>query len=224
MTPVTEVVLLTLVPNADYNLIIESAKILAQQPGCLAVRTSRLHQDSDKVHYFIDWDSVESHQAFAFNDEVYYPFRELVGTVMAAYAQPYHVALSPYPPAALNHHQGQGSTGKSKIAVVAQAWFPGGDGFTPELAETVSRAFEAFTAALPDGFSGEVASGWSLEDIRRKDELSRVFFFALGWESFDAYLRFRDEDRAKGVFALITKLKGLRGLDFHLVSTESTVA
>ncbi|KAI3316814.1 hypothetical protein HD806DRAFT_541888 [Xylariaceae sp. AK1471] len=232
MAPVTEVVLMTLVPDADYNLILESAKIMAQQPGCLTVRTSRQHQDPNKAHFFIDWDSVDSHMVFARNKEIYGPFRELVGTFMAGYAQPYHVSLSPYPPAALDHHNQGGGAGKSRVAMVGQAWFPSGDDDLVGKGkgeEKVSRAFEAFVEALnpksSEGFSGEVSQGWSLEeDIRNKDETGRVFFFAVGWDSFEAYERFRDSEDFEKIMSVVSGLEGLRDLELWGVSTAETTA
>ncbi|KAI0456468.1 hypothetical protein F5B21DRAFT_502365 [Xylaria acuta] len=117
MGPVTEAILLTLASDVDFDVIIESAKILARQPGCLAVRTSRLLDEPDtntKAHHFIDWDSVDSHMAFARDKDVYQSFRDLVGTVMAGYDPPYHVALEPDLPDVVD-----------RAAVVGKAWFPG---------------------------------------------------------------------------------------------------
>ncbi|KAI0538090.1 hypothetical protein GGR58DRAFT_469452 [Xylaria digitata] len=220
MTPATEVVLLTLTPNADYSLITKSAQILARQPGCLAVRTSRLHQELDKVHYFIDWDSVDSHLAFARNKDVYVPFRELVGSVMAGYAPPYHVSPSPCLSAVFD-----GDEMRNGVVMVGKAWFPGGAEFTSEQMEDVAEAFRTFTKALGDrgfaGFTGHVAGGWSLEDgIPYKGRKSRVFIYAVRWQSTETYLRFRDSEDFRTISSSIAGSGGLRELEICLVNTR----
>ncbi|KAI0546551.1 hypothetical protein F4679DRAFT_557158 [Xylaria curta] len=217
MGPVTEVVLLTLVPDADYAVITESAQIMARQPGCLFVRTSRLLREPDnddgsyRVHYFIDWDSVDSHMAFARNKDVYGPFRTLVGTVMAGYAPPYHVALEP------RVFEG--------VCMVGKAWFPPGDG---DVDEEASKALEMFVGALrakAQGFNGRVGSAWSLEnEIMYQGEKSRVFFFVVGWDSVETCAGFRDSEDFKEAIAGISALGGLRGLEFCIVDTEKVVA
>ncbi|GAW14527.1 hypothetical protein ANO14919_039300 [Xylariales sp. No.14919] len=219
MAPVTEVVLLTLVPNADYAAITESAKILARQPGCLAVRTSRLHDARDKVHYFIDWDSVASHLAFARNGDVYAPFRALVGSVMAAYAPPYHVALAPYPPAVFG---GDGDGGRA--VMVGKAWFPAAR------TDGVAEAFAAFVGVLGErgralGFAGRAAGDWALEEeILYKEVKSRVFLFVVAWEGVEAYVRFRGSEEFKSLLAPIAGLRGLRELDICLVDLRDADA
>ncbi|KAI1749457.1 hypothetical protein F4782DRAFT_513251 [Xylaria castorea] len=230
MGPVTEVVLLTLVPDADYAVVTESAKIIARQPGCLAVRTSRLlcepdnnnSSSSNRVHYFIDWDSVDSHTAFARDKDVYQPFRDLVGTVMAGYAPPYHVALEPYPPAVFD---GGG------VAMVGKAWFPprGGESDSAEEEEEeASTALDTFVEALKGtarGFDGRVGKAWSLEDgIMYKGEKGRVLFFAVGWDSVEACARFRDSADFTEAVAGVSAVYGLRGLEICLVSTEDATA
>ncbi|KAI8631970.1 hypothetical protein F5Y19DRAFT_381388 [Xylariaceae sp. FL1651] len=217
-TTVTEVVQMTLVPNADNSIIAESTKIMAEQKGCLAVRSFRWLEDPSRLEYFIDWDSIESHINFARNEEVYLPFRARIGSVMAAYNQPFHVPLPPYPPALLESQDG---AGKSSVKAVGQAWFAGGVGFPSERMESVSAAFQGFVDAVrgeqPVGFSGKVAAGWAKETIVRKAEVFRLFFFVMGWDSVEAHTRYRDSDHYKQAISAITNLEDFNELEFHHV-------
>ncbi|KAI3330853.1 hypothetical protein F4824DRAFT_326172 [Ustulina deusta] len=224
MAPVTEVVLLTLVPNADYGPIAESLKILARQPGCLAARASRLHHDPAQVHYFIDWETVDSHLAFARNQPVYAPFRALVGSVMAAFHPPYHVRLSPFPPDVFD---GAGAGTGRAVAMVGKAWFPGPSGLAAAEMEGAADAFAAFVRALGErgveGLTGRVAHGWSVEDaIAEKGGPSRVFLFAVGWDCVEAYLRFRDSGQLAEIGSVMTGLKKLVQLEMCVVNTTDT--
>ncbi|KAI0817092.1 hypothetical protein GGR55DRAFT_3288 [Xylaria sp. FL0064] len=224
MAPVTEVVLLTLVPDEHhtaYGAIKESVRILAQQPGCLAVRASRLLERPDELHYFIDWDSVDSHFAFARNKDAYAPFRAIVNSFMAGYASPYHVSLSPFPPAAFD----QG--GEAGTVLVLKAWFPGGQELTAEEMDAVAEAFANFEKALSDkgveGFNGRVAQGWSLEDkILFNGEENRVFLFAAGWESWETNSSFCTK-KFKEMSSGIAGLKKLRILDVCSINTLDNI-
>ncbi|KAI0470367.1 hypothetical protein F4859DRAFT_505386 [Xylaria cf. heliscus] len=215
MAPVTEVVLITLIPNADQAVLTESAKTVARQPGCRTVRTSRLHAEPDgeeRVHLFIDWDAVDYHRAFARNKEIYLPFRAHIGSIMAAHVPPYHVAFDPYPPSLLEG-----------VAVVGKAWFPGHVDPGAKGGE-VEGALEGFVGAVRGdrglGFDGRVVKGWALEDeILYKGEKSRVFFFALGWESVEAGKGFRESGEFGSAVAGFEGVDGLRGLDISVVSS-----
>ncbi|KAI1426603.1 hypothetical protein F5Y12DRAFT_741695 [Xylaria sp. FL1777] len=227
MAPVTEVVYIILMPNADYGAIEESVKIMARQPGCLTARASRLQEEPDKVHCFIDWDSVDSHLAFARNKEVYGPFRALVGTVMAGFAPPYHVELSPYPPTVFDGGATPRRGKRSGVVMIGKAWFPGGPALTAEETEAVTAAFGTFVKALRDrgvkGFTGRVAHGWSLEDgILYQGQESRVFVFAVGWESIEAYLRFRDSAQFRDIGSVMTSLNKLEELEYCSINTTDT--
>ncbi|KAI0444256.1 hypothetical protein F4803DRAFT_573250 [Xylaria telfairii] len=136
---VTEVVLLILVPEADYDIVRESARILA------------------RVHYFIDWDSVDEHMAFARDTAVYRPWKRLLRLL------------------------------RGKRLVIA-----------------------------------DVLRRVGLSRIRSyKGEKSHVFFFAVGWDSAEAWARFRGSgDFAEAVLGF-NGIEGLRGLEICLVGTEN---
>ncbi|KAI0108730.1 hypothetical protein GGR51DRAFT_570393 [Nemania sp. FL0031] len=241
MAPVTEVVLLTLAPGADYGAIIESTKTIAAQPGCLTVRTSRLHDDPDQVHYIIDWDAVESHLAFARNEAVYGPFLQRFGEVALGFAPPYHVGIKPFPPVVFDGGELGGEDkdkdkGEGGVVLVGKAWFPGsakGEGEEKEReggegdggGEGVEGAFAKLVKMLGDkvvqGFTGSVAQGWSLEkDIAFMGEPSRVFLFAVGWDCIEACERFRRSSDFEEAVAAIEGLSGLRGLEVCVVSVK----
>ena len=224
MAPVTEVVLVTLLPNADYSPILESVEILARQTGCLAVRASRLHEEPDKVHYFIDWDSVDSHYAFVRNKEVYAPFLALAGSVMADFAPPYHVPLAPYPPAGFE--SGELRDGSDGAVMIGKAWFPGGGELTVEDMESVSEAFGILLKTLGERdieFTGQASRGWSLEDdISYKGESSQIFLFAVKWHSIESYIAFRQSEEFGEICSAITSLKKLRELELCFFNKAGT--
>ncbi|KAI0401805.1 hypothetical protein F4802DRAFT_396663 [Xylaria palmicola] len=224
MAPVTEVVLITLKPDADYSLIAESARILARQPGCLAVRTSRLRGEPDKVHYFIDWVSVGAHLAFARDAAVYAPFRALVGTVMAGFAPPYHVV----PLLLLSEEDARpADVLGGAAALVGKAWVAADRARTPSARERASAAFGALLAGLreraPAGYldDGRAAAGWSVEEaIAHRAGASRVFFFAVGWDGAEACARFRASRDFGEVVGGIRGLEGMRELEVCVVCCE----
>ncbi|GAP92004.1 hypothetical protein SAMD00023353_6100110 [Rosellinia necatrix] len=189
MAPVTEVVLLTLVPDA--------------------------------VHYLIDWDSLESHRAFARGDHhhgdgdgngdgnggsAYRRMWDLVCPVMAAHSAPFHVTFAP---PALDGRRGTPTTTTAAAAAGAAAVYTllgkvwcraPGEGSADEGKEDadadtdaeadVEAAFEGFLAAATataGGWGGGggrgVAAGWSLErDIAHGGVPCRVFAFVVGWD------------------------------------------
>ncbi|KAI0164631.1 hypothetical protein GGR57DRAFT_497505 [Xylariaceae sp. FL1272] len=218
MAPTTEVVALTLLSDADNSIIAESAKILSTLPGCVRVRTSRMGNE-DKVYYFVDWESVEQHEAVVKNAELYSSYQVVLLPIIAD-----HVDFSPYPTVLDNH----GGKSKSSITVFGQAFFPDSSEYTAEQMEKVKTTFESSMESLKQrkgkstaGFSGEFASGWSREDIYHNGEISRIFIFAFGWDSLDNYRDFRDSEVFDRNIRAITSIDGFKELDLREVQTTT---
>ncbi|KAI1160450.1 hypothetical protein F5B18DRAFT_632436 [Nemania serpens] len=214
MTPVTEVVLVTLKRNADMGITAQAVASLGAQPGCLGVRTWREHRDPEKVHFVISWDDIQSHRAFERKTEVHRAVLGLLGEFMESFETPYHVALKPTSPAAVLGGDGSG------VALLARAYFPGGEAFADQERERVEAAFDEFVDGFGGaGFTGEVAGGWSYEnDIEHRGEGSRMFFFAVGWQSTEAALRFKDAGGFGEVVSWIEGWEGLRDVQVALIN------
>ncbi|KAI1266881.1 hypothetical protein F5Y18DRAFT_425436 [Xylariaceae sp. FL1019] len=210
MAPTTEVVALTLLSDASTNSIIaESAKILASLPGCVRVRTSRMG-NGDKAYYFVDWESLEKHEAVVKNAELYSSYQKVLLPIIAGFSQPW------------------GGASKSSITVFGQAFFPDSSEFTAEQMGNVKKTFESSMESLKQrkgkstaGFSGESASGWSREDIYHNGEISRIFVFAFGWDSLDHYEDFRDSEVFARNIRAITSIDGFKELDLREVQTTT---
>ncbi|KAI1186514.1 hypothetical protein F5B17DRAFT_359924 [Nemania serpens] len=228
--PVTEIVLVTLKRDADMGTMADACASLGAQPGCLGVRTWREHRDPAQVHFVISWDDIQSHRAFERRIEVHRAVLGKLGEVMESFRPPYHVALRPAV-AGVAGVLGSGSgSGNAGVAVLVQAYFPGDDG--EKLAgyesegerererEKVSAAFKTFVDGFDgDGFTGEVAEGWSVEDdIEHLGEGSRMFFFAVGWRSMEAALRFEDAGGFGELVSWIEGWDGLRDVRVSLIS------
>ncbi|KAI1113368.1 hypothetical protein F5Y14DRAFT_213333 [Nemania sp. NC0429] len=217
MAPLTEVVIVTLKRDADMKTMASACASLGAQPGCLAVRTWRTHRDPDKVHFFISWDDIKSHRAFEAKTEVHRSVLRQLGEVMTSYKTPYHLALKPSSPAAVL------GSGNSGVVLLAEAYFPGGgsgERFAEHEREKVSAAFDEFVDGFGGaGFTGQVAGGWSLEgDIEHAGEGTRLFCFAVGWQSTEAALRFKDAGGFGKVVSWIAGWEGLKDVQVSLLN------
>ncbi|KAI0852938.1 hypothetical protein F5Y00DRAFT_226398 [Daldinia vernicosa] len=227
MAPVTELISLTLKPDLPaaeaVSILDTTAATLVAQPGCLRVRTSRVHEDPNAVRIFADWEAVAAHRAFE-KTEAYAPFKARVSSAVASPPQrPYHVEFTPFPVAALDN---TGPNSKTSVAEVLHIWFPGD---YPEDARTRSTdAVNEFTRRMTlfaDGMTGETALGWSVErDIDRDGEPSSVLILILGWTSVEAHMKARDHPEFAKVIPLLKDLEGLKGIEMYHVSNTTVEA
>ncbi|KAI0482386.1 hypothetical protein GGR56DRAFT_685043 [Xylariaceae sp. FL0804] len=251
MAPVTELIEIMLKPGADLAPIAAAEQLLARQPGCLRIHSSRVHEDRDRLlRMFVVWQSLGAHVAFIANRATYEPFIASLDPAVAGAAPILHAAMGPAPPAVFDNgavdFEGPGSTTdgiakKTRVVEFALLYFPaGGDGdgsgpdepggFTLERARGVTqgvrRFLDALAAAAPPGLSGETAAGWVVEEpVQFPDggpECSSCYALAIGWDSVEAHLRFRETQAFADIVPLFHGLDGLYGVKVCHVSCKTT--
>ncbi|CAJ2501406.1 Uu.00g042590.m01.CDS01 [Anthostomella pinea] len=225
--PVTEVAYFTLQPNADLAPIAEAEKTLIQQPGCISVRSSRLHEDANKLLVLVDWASVSSHHAFEANEAVHAPSLASLQSVMARHMTPYHATLLPYPPTVLDNADGKGAA-VTNVTEFAEFYFRGGDVLTPEKmmseTKTILEFLKLLRAANPEGFSGETATGWAMGEVEYNEKKCRILVLAIGWDSLAAHLRFRDSEDFARIVPLLRAFEDLETVKMCHVSNHTLAA
>ncbi|KAI1769470.1 hypothetical protein GGR53DRAFT_461193 [Hypoxylon sp. FL1150] len=226
--PVTELILLPLNPaasEADVASAIEAnTKVLLSQ-GALRVRRSPVLENSSQLRMFVDWEDLAQHAAFAANDAVYGPFRARMGPLVdfasPDFAPPYHAAFAAYPPPGLD----VGAPGtRAGVAELTHAYFPAdvGDAERAEAERTVER-FAADLKEVAEGFTGELALGWSVEDdIQFEGQPSRVLVGVLGWESLEAHKKASETEGFAKVMPALMNLERLRGMKMCHVQCITT--
>ncbi|KAI0889081.1 uncharacterized protein GGS22DRAFT_153079 [Annulohypoxylon maeteangense] len=231
MAAVTEFVLLPIKPDAApeavASVIQANIATLLAQPGCQRVRSSRTHEDPNKLRLFADWASLEAHRTFAANAAAYGPFLQRMGGIVDAASfgptnprrPPFHVEFAAPPPTALD-----GDKGKSPIAEVLQVYYPS------DVSEARRAEIYATTAdflgklgAVAKGLMGEVALGWSVEtDILFKGEKSRALVAVIGWTSYEAHMQTRDTEEFKKLIPMVRDIEGVVGMEMFHVSNVTT--
>ncbi|KAH9884702.1 hypothetical protein F4778DRAFT_762304 [Xylariomycetidae sp. FL2044] len=224
MAPVTEFCSFKLKPDVDpMALFNELARTPAEQPGNQGVRGSRVHEDAGALRVFMDWESLEAHRAFQAREDAYRPFLAKLAGVFASPPSFFHAALSPHPPAVLDNAEGRGESG---VAELIQLYFGPADQDQDQVSaeEATSRGVQAFIDALagarPEGFSGQSAAGWAIEELEYGGEMCRCFVVCLGWDSVDAHMRFRDTEAFQKVIPLLRGLAGMKGVQVCHVSNR----
>ncbi|KAF3061305.1 hypothetical protein GL218_04222 [Daldinia childiae] len=224
MAPVTEFISLDLKPDLPaaeaVSILDTTAATLVAQPGCLRVRTSRLHEDVNAVRIFADWETVAAHRAFE-KTEAYAPFKARVYESVASPPQrPYHVEFAPFPVAALDN---TGPSSKTPVAEVLHIWFAGD--YPEDARKRTMDAVIEFTRRMTlfaEGLTGETALGWSVErDIDRDGVPSSTLVLILGWTSVEAHMKARDHPEFAKVIPMLTGLEGLKGLEMKHVSNTT---
>ena len=218
MAPVTE--LCRLYPTADTEGVLsEYTKIVLRQPGVKGVYTSVvLEEDNPLIYLIVNWDSIAAHEAFTKTDIFEPAVKKLTDTLSKPY-ELYHVDFSPVHPAVLLN-----AGGKSAVTELAQTYFPAGEGFTVDQMASVAKNVQGFLSELPGnaaGHTGEVASGWAVEEVDYKGEKSRVFVFCVGWDSVEAHRRYSQTDHFKKAIPRFTGLGSLKGSELDYISTKS---
>ncbi|KAI1077127.1 hypothetical protein F5B20DRAFT_553284 [Whalleya microplaca] len=217
MAPVTEFAYLGLKPNVDMVFLSKSIEVLLEQPGCLRVRSSLVHEDNSKLRLFVDWEGIEAHQDFT-KRPAYEPFKDLLLSGLEGPSSVYHVYLSPFPSTVLDNAEGKG---KSPVAELLHAYFPGGDGYTADQIASTSKGAQDFLnqlVGLAKQSTGETAVGWAVEELEFKGEKCRALVIAIGWESVDAHKKFRETEDFAKLIPLLRGLEGLKGMQVSHIS------
>ncbi|KAK7917734.1 hypothetical protein PG985_011342 [Apiospora marii] len=215
--PVTELVDFALPPSADLAAAFPAAcATLTQQPGCRAARYSRHHEDAARLTMFVDWDSVDAHEAYRANTVVYDPFYAALAPFSTTAPAPYHVALDP---------PGKGGVLDVAPAVeVLHVHFPAD--YAPEQQQATVKTIREFfaiseKAAGKEGMDllvGSPTVGWAVEERDFKGEKARVLVVMIGWKSVEAHMQYRDTDAFRESIGMIRGLEGLKGLSVYHVA------
>ncbi|KAI1416749.1 hypothetical protein F5Y13DRAFT_100192 [Hypoxylon sp. FL1857] len=235
MAPVTEVAILPIKPDADAatvsSILDTNIATLLAQPGCLRVRSSRVHEEPHKLRLFADWESLELHRAFGAKPDQTGPFLQRMGTIIDAAAAgpgprkpPYHVEFAPFPPVALNGTAvtGGATASKGPVTEILTMYFPSdvSEGMRDATAQT-TREFVRKLGAFADGFTGETAVGWSVEtDVDYKGEPHRALVTVIGWTSVDEHMKVREHPEFAKIIPMIRGLEGVKGMEMvHVTNT-----
>ena len=155
----------------------EFTKLVLQQPGARNAYTSVVLDQGNTLNYlFVDWDSVAAHTDFTKTEDFGPAVQKLFDTLRTP-ARLHHVEFSP--DSAVLHNEG----GKSAVAELLNIYFPAGDAFTVDQMNSVVKSVGDFLAGLPgnaEGHTGEVASGWVIEEVEFKGEKTRMYMVAIG--------------------------------------------
>jgi heme-degrading monooxygenase HmoA len=206
MSPTTEVAFLPLRPGVDIDDIsCPEGKVMAHMleagkvaPGCTKNYSGLEEENPGHVHLIlgmnpnlplasrerlttIDWESLEAHRAYQARPE-YPEFLKAARSMVNPDEknEAFHVSFSPHPPTKALH---------SPVAEVIRAYFPvdqqssEGETFESDLKKLV-KALETHKVA---GFTGDVSSGWSIEEVDRDGVQCRVFVAVVGWDSVAAH-------------------------------------
>ncbi|KAI1338602.1 hypothetical protein F5Y15DRAFT_122342 [Xylariaceae sp. FL0016] len=225
MTPVTEIVRIPLKPGADAAPVDRVTDALVTTPGCLRVRTSRLHEDGDAVLMCVDWTSLAAHRAFMADEAVYGKLLRDLEPALRGAVSMLHVGFEPFPPTVLDGAGKEGGGGKSAVAEFVQLFFPGGDGFSGDEMAATALGVQHFLTEVekegPEGYTGETAAGWGVEEREFKGEKCRVFALVIGWDSVQAHMNFRETEGFKKAIPIFRGLEGLRGSEMCHVSSKT---
>ncbi|KAF3066338.1 hypothetical protein GL218_09168 [Daldinia childiae] len=219
MAPVTEIVLHSLKPGTDVETFYKLFSVIKEQSGAQAVRASTVHENPEQVDLFIDWDSIESHQALQAQTEAYGAFIDQVKPHVTKLATVIHAELTPFPPTVLDNADGKG---KSPVAQLIFTYFAP----DTDAAKTLTEA-QKFVSKLSGtslaGLTGESSFGWTVEkDVDFKGEKTRVLIIILGWESVQAHLEARETDAWKSIIGEFQgAAEGLKGFEVTHVSTKA---
>ena len=142
----------------------------------------------------LDWDSLASHLAFEASP-AYGPFMELVGKLVAGEPTLYHTTMPPTAPLT-----GPATAPTTELASLYFELSYRQADFDASWAE-----FARLCNENAKGFHG-CTGGWSIEDVEREDidgGKARVFLAALGWDSVEAHMAFRETPAFKEAIPLL---------------------
>ncbi|KAI0161168.1 hypothetical protein GGR52DRAFT_576570 [Hypoxylon sp. FL1284] len=222
--PVTELIVATVKPDVAESIVdsvIEATtRTLLGQTGCLRVRRSGVHGEPGKVWLFVDWASVERQRAYVANEAVRGPLECRMSAVLADRIPSYHVAFAPFPPAVLD---GPHLPGLGAVELMHAYFPPDVDDDARAGAEAAVRDFADGLRSFTNGFTTEMALGWSVEaQLSCDGQPSRALVILIGWTSISAYRRAREDERYARIVPLLRNMEHLRGIDVCLVSCTTT--
>ncbi|KAK8044094.1 hypothetical protein PG993_004118 [Apiospora rasikravindrae] len=209
MTPVTEILIAPLKPNAGLSSLSQAKAMLLRQPGCTAVRYSRQTEDPEKLVLFIDWDDVSSHQAFQENNAAeHQAIQEAVSQPCAGRVRStYHVPLDPPQSSSASKNDDDDDNDKNRkgervldfaaVVEIVHIYFPAtlSDAAQRDVLERVNQTKQNLVEHAA-GWAGVPAFGFAHELVDHfpggsgDDSKSRVLVCLAGWGSLEARTAF----------------------------------
>ncbi|KAF2174870.1 hypothetical protein K469DRAFT_612899 [Zopfia rhizophila CBS 207.26] len=221
MGPVTtEVVYVPLISGLDLatgenkKIWEETLQTITEQPGCLSLFWGRQIEHPDVIQMAVDWDKLESHQAFIANP-IYGPFIERIKPFLSGPLSMYHAQLPTPSPTS-----GPFTAPVTECISLYFAPDHPNSTFDSNWTQFVEKAGQTATEA-----QGAVG-GWVVEEVKSKKGLGKdgaegdgkQFWAVIGWPSVEAHMKYREtEDFSKVVPYL---REGPKAIEVHHVNFQ----
>ena len=142
-----------------------------------------------------------------------------IGTIMDGKGVIKHVTYEPSPSDALN-----------ASAVPMTEIFTGY--YQPDISESdrasnesdIGKFLDAIRSHAPGNGYRAHSGGWIVENVEYEGKEAKGYNVAVGWESKEAHMSFRDHEAFKNNIGLLRNTKGLLGLEMYHVKLEEYVA
>ncbi|KAL2811610.1 hypothetical protein BJX63DRAFT_433283 [Aspergillus granulosus] len=193
-------------PGSDaYNTLTEKAlRLIRGWKGCQAIYWGVEIEDPDRLRLFVDWDSVEAHDA-ANKDPAYLPAVIPIGSVCSGPHTVFHARFRPHPPSVL---------ASAPVTEVMTVYFPADYSLVDQ--ETYDSGMRKFFEACHDHADGFLSSngGWvdELQEIEG-GQSSKVYVALFGWESVGHHVAFRETTAFKELRETMGQPKDVKKVD-----------
>ncbi|KAK3077699.1 hypothetical protein LTS18_009539, partial [Coniosporium uncinatum] len=196
----TEVAFLPLIPGVDIDneksldckVWKDCLVTLSEQDGFIKSFYGRQVENKDMLQWMIVWRDVAAHMAFT-KSEAYQPFVKHISTLLSGPAYLHHVHFrTPF-----------AAVASAPVTEMLTMYFKPTISYAQQ--EEAEKAVDELVAAAQrhaSGFKG-AASGWAVELIKHESLVNEIhekgmaFLVALGWESVDAHMAFRETKEFK---------------------------
>ncbi len=139
---------------------------------------------------------MDAHKAFT-KKPIYGPFMKHLETILSGPGDLTHVHFDPHPPAR--------ATSNNSSRVTEMCRFVFSANVSDSQKSEFESSFATFTKAVEqaEAFLG-MSSGWVVEEIEHtslKGEKGKAFVAAIGWQSVDGHMKFRETSEFKDVIS-----------------------
>jgi len=193
--------------SGDVKTALHAAfQALTSQTGCQNLFYGRQVEHPDFLQLSIDWDAVDSFKAFI-GSSGYGAFKENLGLVMGG---PPRLAFAARPEVAPFSN-----VASAPVSEMVELYFPAD---YPEA--DFDKNFASFKQVVEETAAGVkgVVGGWSVEEMpprEGEDSKDKLFLAAIGWESIDAHMAFRETEGFKKAIPLLKE--GVKNIKMHHV-------
>ncbi|KAH8658035.1 hypothetical protein BX600DRAFT_552247 [Xylariales sp. PMI_506] len=221
MSAITEIIFLSLKPSTSADSLCEEIiATLKQQPGCQRIRWSETVEDKTKVRMFIDWDDKSAYEKWA-GSEAHQRVLDAIAPQLEERPAVHHVTFDPQPLLVLDSKSGKGT---SPVAEVLYLHFPADESFTPDMVEVANERVQRWlreTTPEATGLTGEIAVGWTVDEVDFKGEKCKAIIVLAGWQSLEAHGKFRATEAFSRTLPIVGTTPGLKGVSVVHVSNKT---